>query len=77
VAGIYRLITIDKYTAIKEYSQELRVYVTTYFPILNERSLIFLIGIVVTFAIAFFALKNNQKRSAKVLGVIGNFIILY
>jgi hypothetical protein len=60
----------------KEYLEEIGESVSIFTPILNERFLIFFIGISVIFGIAYIALKNGRKNLAKILGVFGSLIEL-
>jgi len=76
-AGLVRLFSIDSYYRTREYMESAQDYVSTYTPIFNERTLIYGVGVVSLFAVAYFAFYKNEKNIAKWLGIVANGVILY
>lgn len=74
--SIFRLFVFESDVVEGLYLGEVGEYVSTFTPILNERFLIFAIGICTVFVVGYFALKSNSKKLAKVLGVIGSLVTL-
>ena len=75
VAGLFRLLFIDSFLQTRTYTSEFSVFDFT--PILNERALIYLIGVISIFSITYFAFYKKKETIAKWLGAIGNLFILF
>jgi hypothetical protein len=76
-AGLFRLIFVDSNIKENIWNSGLGEYVSIFNPIFNERALIYLIAVVVSFSLAYFSFKKANLDLAKWLGIVGNLLILF
>lgn len=74
--AIFRLFSFDSGVEEFRYSEELGELAAVFTPILNERTLLYTIGMLVVFSMAYVSVTSGWKTLAKVLGVVGNIIAL-
>jgi hypothetical protein len=79
ISAIFRLFAFESYIKSSQFCPKgLRDgCVSDFVPILNERFLIFSIGIFTVFSVAYIFIKFGESKSAKIIAVTGNFIFLF